>query len=183
MEAVLAFTYSVSRSPKQITDVEAVWIGLNELGTTRGDGIREFRWSDGTQVTYTNWASGEGINEPNANHENCACYWHYQTEKPFRTLGTWNDFFCGRSEPFVCVSRPYSPRAYGPTAQPSQPRLVSRNQRSHSFDNVSRTMTPTVSPIEVQVGAPFPISAYILDDGTGVAVRETIMVTHYCRRA
>ena len=62
------------------------WIGatdVNEEGT--------FRWTDGSLLTYSNWAP----NEPSDGEENCAHYYD-------RYNGKWNDKECLSQSYFIC---------------------------------------------------------------------------------
>ncbi|XP_070539529.1 uncharacterized protein [Ptychodera flava] len=64
----------------------SIHIGFNDL-SLEGD----WQWSDGRSVTYTNWNG----NEPSGNSGLGNCAGMY-------TSGTWDDYACSGSRPFVC---------------------------------------------------------------------------------
>ena len=65
------------------------WIGFNDHGK-EGD----FKWTDGSPVTYQNWHH----KEPNNAGKGEQC-----TELNFfDTKGTWNDHFCSQKHRFIC---------------------------------------------------------------------------------
>ncbi|CAH1779946.1 unnamed protein product [Owenia fusiformis] len=66
---------------------EPLWIGLNNRDTEEGH-----KWSDGSSVTYTNWADGEPNNW--GDRENCV--------EMKNSDGKWNDMNCGRTRNWVC---------------------------------------------------------------------------------
>ncbi|XP_072021893.1 snaclec alboaggregin-A subunit beta'-like [Amphiura filiformis] len=62
------------------------WIGFNDL-VNEGS----YRWSDGTQVNYANWKSGQ----PNDyNNQDCVCFEEESNE--------WGDSECSDEYVFVC---------------------------------------------------------------------------------
>ena len=71
------------------------WIGLNDLGLESS-----FKWSDGSPVQYTNYAS----REPNDffKQEDCV--------EMHRFSGTWNDNHCSRRSPYICKIKGMSQR-------------------------------------------------------------------------
>lgn len=65
-----------------------MWIGLSRKIDSHDD---SFYWVDGSDLSFTNWASGE----PSSTNENC-------TEFVMRTGGKWNDLRCTVHKPFIC---------------------------------------------------------------------------------
>ena len=65
-----------------------MWIGLSRKIDSHDD---SFHWVDGSDLSFTNWASGE----PSSIHENC-------TEFVMRTGGKWNDLRCTVHKSFIC---------------------------------------------------------------------------------
>ena len=63
------------------------WTGLNDLGLESS-----FKWSDGSPVQYTNYAS----REPNDFFKQEDCI------EMRRFSGTWNDNHCSRRNPYIC---------------------------------------------------------------------------------
>lgn len=66
----------------------AFWIGMSDR-EEEGD----WRWVDGSTLTYDPWGAGEPNNA--GNNEDCA-------HSNWRGDGVWNDLPCGRREPYVC---------------------------------------------------------------------------------
>ncbi|XP_077993135.1 C-type mannose receptor 2-like [Glandiceps talaboti] len=66
-----------------------MWIGLNDEMTTG-----QYRWQDGSEVDYTNWAP----NEPTGGFRNEGCVEMHL----FGVGGEWNDLDCGNSVGYVC---------------------------------------------------------------------------------
>lgn len=64
-----------------------VWIGLNDV-VTEGS----FHWSDGSQLTYSKWATGQPDNKNG--YQNCV--------EMVVHGGNWMDTSCGRQLPFIC---------------------------------------------------------------------------------
>ncbi|KAJ8307067.1 hypothetical protein KUTeg_015151 [Tegillarca granosa] len=82
----------------------AVWIGLNDLATNRN-----FKWVDGTTVTYTNWAPTEPNNFFGA-PEDCVMMYTSGCAKSGWTCkeGMWNDATCDTTSViagFICKAR------------------------------------------------------------------------------
>ena len=75
------------------------WIALSDRAT-EGD----WRWTDGSTVTYSRWADGE----PNdcGNGEDCAT-------NNFRSARQWNDASCGGRQVYVCEFEREPPRCAG----------------------------------------------------------------------
>ena len=65
-----------------------MWIGLSRKIDSHDD---SFHWVDGSDLSFTNWASGE----PSSIHENC-------TEFVMRTGGKWNNLRCTVHKSFIC---------------------------------------------------------------------------------
>ena len=81
----LNVNWSISDSNKD--PFGGVWIGLNDV-TKEG----KFLWTDGSHVTYTNWASSQPDNRKD--YENCVEIAVHG--------GSWTDTSCGRQLPFIC---------------------------------------------------------------------------------
>ncbi|XP_033107429.1 macrophage mannose receptor 1-like isoform X2 [Anneissia japonica] len=67
-----------------------MWIGLSDLTTNK-----QFRWTDGTTVDYTNWAAGE----PNEAGGGEDCVELIGSEYQ---AGLWNDNSCGKMNGYIC---------------------------------------------------------------------------------
>ena len=65
-----------------------MWIGLSRKIDSHDD---SFHWVDGSDLSFTNWGSGE----PSSINENC-------TEFVMRTGGKWNDLRCTVHKSFIC---------------------------------------------------------------------------------
>ncbi|XP_065644833.1 macrophage mannose receptor 1-like isoform X3 [Hydra vulgaris] len=63
----------------------STWIGLNDIKAPR-----EFRWSDGTPLSYTNWKINEPFNLDG--NEHCVEL----------SSGGWNDTDCGKNFSYIC---------------------------------------------------------------------------------
>lgn len=76
---------------------EAFWIGLTEPEQEEGN----WKWGDGTRVTYTHWNKGE----PNdtGEEEDCA-EWKVGT-------GSWNDTPCWQARRYICQQQGTKPLA------------------------------------------------------------------------
>ena len=64
------------------------WIGFHD---TSHEG--NFEWSDGSDVTYTNWGWGEP-NQWMGTEEDCTTFWNAN--------GNWNDWDCSNEIGFIC---------------------------------------------------------------------------------
>ncbi|CAH1244731.1 VCAN [Branchiostoma lanceolatum] len=91
----------ISNAPK---GWEAVWIGLTDIHKAG-----PLTWTDGSPVTFANWAPGEPNNDqvlPIPSHkENCVGVYSETYRKCFfgkRKKGEWNDARCGWRCPYVC---------------------------------------------------------------------------------
>nr|XP_006813569.1 PREDICTED: macrophage mannose receptor 1-like [Saccoglossus kowalevskii] len=88
----------------RLRDIDyAMWIGLNDVAWEG-----QFRWSDGSEVKFVNWAEGE----PNGGDvEDC-------TELHFRAYGgLWNDAACSSTAGYICQAdkdSSYSPSVTTP---------------------------------------------------------------------
>ncbi|KAG2466118.1 MRC1 protein, partial [Polypterus senegalus] len=71
-----------------------VWIGMSDI-------LHEgkFAWRDGSQVTYTNWNTGEPNNSGDSG-EHCVMMFH-----SIRETGRWNDGGCESALGFVCYKK------------------------------------------------------------------------------
>lgn len=87
---------SVSSAAEQevlynLTTIEGAWIGFKSW-----DEIRMFQWTDGSSVSYTNWAPDEPSNLDSK--ESCA-----ELRKiPDYYPGQWNDLPCSKPMEFLC---------------------------------------------------------------------------------
>tara|TARA_B100000614_G_scaffold251995_1_gene264137 strand:- start:314 stop:820 length:507 start_codon:yes stop_codon:yes gene_type:complete len=75
--------------------LEARWIGLYEASDVED----VFSWTDGTNVTYTNWQDGEPNNFL-GNPEKCGVM--HKLSGADVAAGTWNDVECDSTAPYVC---------------------------------------------------------------------------------
>ena len=80
------------------------WIGLNDQSAEGG-----YIWSDGSPVSYINWAEGEPNNYGDG--EDCATI-------VVGNGGTWNDDGCEREKPGVCQKKGWN---YHPPPDPKPP--------------------------------------------------------------
>eukprot|EP00058_Branchiostoma_floridae_P028308 XP_002613799.1 hypothetical protein BRAFLDRAFT_85340 [Branchiostoma floridae] len=79
----------------------SVWLGLHK--------DRNWKWSDGSPVTYTNWGPGEPNNFflfRGIEGEKCAGV-YFKTGRdffigPHRKMGQWNDLNCNKEFSFLC---------------------------------------------------------------------------------
>lgn len=67
-----------------------MFIGLNDLQYER-----RFRWSDQSEVTFTNWYTRQPDN--NRYREDCTEIWPYSLHK-----GKWNDVECRLEQGYIC---------------------------------------------------------------------------------
>ena len=66
---------------------QRIWIGFNDLGLESS-----FKWSDGSPVQYTKFASGQP--DDFRKQEDCVEMW--------RGSAAWNDNHCNRQNPYIC---------------------------------------------------------------------------------
>ena len=69
----------------------SIWISANDR-----DSEDDFRQSDGSKQTYTNWKDGEPQNDSEGRPENCVVI--KTREHNFE----WNDVICTNGNPYVC---------------------------------------------------------------------------------
>ncbi|KAG1683685.1 Macrophage mannose receptor 1 [Nymphon striatum] len=67
------------------------WIGMKDTGNTM-----DFKWADGTEILYTNWATKEPNDHEVYMDEDCV------ESLGKRARGEWNDIGCGKSRAFAC---------------------------------------------------------------------------------
>ncbi|TNM92320.1 hypothetical protein fugu_019332 [Takifugu bimaculatus] len=84
--------------------VTSAWIGMIMAGVANG----QYKWVDGSAVSYTHWGNGE---PNNANGEE-------QCVQMNRHQGVWNDANCGRTAGYVCKKRPGDIHTHPPPTQP-----------------------------------------------------------------
>uniref|UniRef100_H3CQ11 C-type lectin domain-containing protein n=1 Tax=Tetraodon nigroviridis TaxID=99883 RepID=H3CQ11_TETNG len=84
--------------------VASAWVGLIMAGIANG----QYKWVDGSPVSYTHWGSGE---PNNANGEE-------QCVQMNRHQGVWNDANCGRTAGYVCKKLPGDDHTHPPPTQP-----------------------------------------------------------------
>ncbi|XP_070175303.1 macrophage mannose receptor 1-like [Littorina saxatilis] len=92
-----------------------VWLGLSK-GLSDG-----FRWSDGTETEFDNWADGEPSDTDSGQHQDCV--------QAAISDGTWNDVDCFDANYYVCKALKESSttlkqgtaQASAVTPQPGQP--------------------------------------------------------------
>lgn len=70
---------------------DAPWIGFNDQASEGS-----WKWSDGSPVTFTNWATSEPNNSGN---EDCAHIYSYNTSPQNKR---WNDANCSSSYKYIC---------------------------------------------------------------------------------
>ncbi|CAH1267173.1 HGF [Branchiostoma lanceolatum] len=82
--------------------VPYVWLGLHKVG-------KKWMWTDGSQVTYTNWAPGEPNDswwQSKFRGENCGGVYSKTGKKwgarLYSERGQWNDNTCSWKYPYVC---------------------------------------------------------------------------------
>ncbi|XP_066299937.1 neurocan core protein-like [Branchiostoma lanceolatum] len=79
-----------------------VWIGLKR------DVAGQLKWTDGSPVSYTNWAAGQPSNNGLRGGEDCVGmyskrgkdHWWFTVKE--RNTGQWNDVTCGGKYPYIC---------------------------------------------------------------------------------
>ncbi|XP_033624641.1 macrophage mannose receptor 1-like [Asterias rubens] len=69
-----------------------VWIGLNDL-----DVENTFKWTDGTNISFKNWAPDQPDNGFPAFEEDCV---YLESNEDFP--GEWNDGFCDYNREYIC---------------------------------------------------------------------------------
>ena len=69
---------------------QPAWIGAVRHGSGNGPGAANWRWSDGTQWEFTNWAGGEP-NNAGGREDRVQMYGQHD--------GKWNDIHSGWSGP------------------------------------------------------------------------------------
>ncbi|XP_066270603.1 perlucin-like isoform X2 [Branchiostoma lanceolatum] len=74
---------------KRIKKKADYWIGAKYINAEG-----EWKWSDGTAVTYTNWYPGQPNNL--RGNQDCGLMWH--RDQGYR----WNDDFCNKKKFFIC---------------------------------------------------------------------------------
>ena len=78
---------------------QAPWIGLNDIAEERN-----WVWTDGTRVNFTNWSADQ---PDNANHfnpegEDCAVLNTYTTGETWHQPKKWNDAPCNTGQAAIC---------------------------------------------------------------------------------
>jgi Notch-like protein len=71
--------------------IENVWIGLKNSNN-------QFKWTDGSEIGFTNWAKG---NPSNKTDHNCV-----QMISDSSPIGQWADEFCDKKHIIVCQKKP-----------------------------------------------------------------------------
>ncbi|CAH1251721.1 BCAN [Branchiostoma lanceolatum] len=74
---------------KRIKKKADYWIGANDINAEK-----KWKWSDKTELKYTNWYPGQPNNLRGNQH--CGLMWH--RDQGYR----WNDDFCNKKKFFIC---------------------------------------------------------------------------------
>lgn len=118
-ENFLISTFVVPSTPGG-GDRQPFWIGLYDANFSTNGSNRDFVWTDGKPVTYTDWNPGEP-NDNGGNEWYVAFNFHYGVNQS-DTKGTWND-----TTNVGSVNPPYSgiiELSYNPAAVPEPSSIV-----------------------------------------------------------
>ncbi|KAL3836968.1 hypothetical protein ACJMK2_022370, partial [Sinanodonta woodiana] len=139
-----------------------VWIGFNK-------GMSGYlEWTDGTSVTYIDWADGQPSDLANKNQEDCV-------ELQFSS-GKWNDDRCIQNKGYVCMVHKIIPSStsgkiastsYAPTSSANPTSVSSRWYSSASPTSVSSSRSSTASSTSSSSGSSIgPILSTLTPSGT-----------------
>ncbi|CAG2119196.1 unnamed protein product, partial [Medioppia subpectinata] len=113
---------------KVFADGTNVWIGARQ----RRRSSTGFQWTDGTDMEYSRWLSGEPTNDPG--YDCVTMKSMYSTVGAIETHGEWANVLCGSAHVVLCQRLQYW------TYQQSQPILMATRRRTNWLTDELNTL-------------------------------------------